>query len=456
MTNSQPPKKDDRPTYGSHTDNNNRRTHDVYRPAEQQSAMDISQSFGNHRSSDTRDQAHGIPAGTQRDRSNFSPPRGPRSFMERGLDSRSRRRSRSPSQQRASKRRRDTGRSQEDSLPARPSVQRNDLMSITNQPTVQNQQLANVQHTIVHQQTTPNQQIASSNNVVGKQAVSFQSPVQFADPYLESQIAHGRRKFPGHSQAYDGYEYTWKGDGQPPTKAARAIAEFIMKIKDIRIKPGDIDGHWLRTLPPAVLENCARLFNAVGSHVNAALVSERYSADEFNHDLETELQKITRGTVIATPVIQSLSDDNVSVDSPNRMNSTYGPALVKERLCVVTAVRGYDLKIVSSTGFGNKGKPPNSNRRNEYAEFAHKDDPSELFTELVIRFDGPWNPLFKRTFLHHGQAQWINVKNSLFAIRGRVVPEDFERLINLIQLAEEPFPGKGGKKVGRTDYAYGA
>ncbi|KAK3681941.1 hypothetical protein LTR37_020737 [Vermiconidia calcicola] len=270
---------------------------------------------------------------------------------------------------------------------------------------------------------------------------------EFADVFLDADIAAGRRQgLNDRPPPYESAEYTQQFiEGQDyQTANGQIIDQFVELLRTGRIKPEDINGRRFRGMSQEDLKRIRGNWNPIGAQIDGGLYEYRYPKERFGSNIQQLIKDAVPGTIARFADFDSLGDDYVSIDDPNRINSEYGSALGKDRPVVIKAAKAInnntelEVEVMLGTSFGNsRGEPP-SETRDEYFQLVNRNALKEPADHGLprIRFNGAADSLPKDTFVRFTHSVLVRLKGKPFKKEGEVVLEDWADMADLLSLGK--------------------
>lgn len=272
---------------------------------------------------------------------------------------------------------------------------------------------------------------------------------EFADVFLDADIAAGRREgLNDRPPPYQSAEYTQQAvEGLAfPTANGEYIDQFIEFLRTNKIKPEDINGRKFRGMSQEDLVKIRRNWNPIGAQVDGGLYEYRYPKERFGSNIQQLIEDAVPGTIARFAAFDSLGDDYIGVEDPNRINSMHGSALGKDRPFMIKTAKvinngtEIEAEVMLGTSFGNSGRgEPPFETRGEYFHLVSRNALKEPFDHGLprIRFNGSADSLPKKdTFVRFTHSVLVCLKGKPFKKEGEVMLEDWTDLADLMSLSK--------------------
>ena len=288
-----------------------------------------------------------------------------------------------------------------------------------------------------------------------------QKPGAFVCSYHEANKASGRAiQKPGELLPFRSQEFRIRPGENFDTDEAKKVETLVDTLKTVQLTPETFNATLLWRLEGQERATALRNMNIFGNVAFGRDFSDKFKAKHWCKDLATKNRLIRPGVIFSTPVFELLRNSKLPIDSPDRINSSQGPAIVKTRRNVTLRMRGNERECVSFTSFGDgeEGEPPTSFRE-EYVQFAHVDDevdeeldndpddenePESKFKIPVVRVGGRRDVFTKPSYTQWSRPFWMSLVDVPVTKGGRVAVKDFEKAADIMGLdAEHEFRVEG-------------
>ncbi|KAK5123642.1 hypothetical protein LTR85_002680 [Meristemomyces frigidus] len=256
---------------------------------------------------------------------------------------------------------------------------------------------------------------------------------EFADTYTK--LDHGTKASDAFwSRQYSRVEFTWEQDGKPPTMLGASIKDLINLTRKYKINPRDLPALTVEATDSSELDNLLRCLNVLCAHVHGVKFRREYTKKKYFRTAQDRMSNARVGLLCTGAIKTPKSDSRVTIDDPTRSNGTQGCSSDKWGPFLMTEIKGVDVEIAYTTGFGTYEEPP-ADRMHQYVYIGHRDAEymSPKFDIMMVRFEGN-NFMNKLSYLQVSNRQTVPLAELPYMIEGELLIEDHKPLANKVRL----------------------